>query len=62
MLLVTVEGDNKVHVVDHTDGGLFLHYLDTGHLTLDRPYRLATDYHRQVWIGCRGGKVVMVDL
>ena len=62
VLLVTVWGDNKVHVVDHTDGCLFLHYLDTGHLTLDRPYCLATDYHRQVWIGCHGGKVVVVNL
>ena len=62
VLLVTVCYDNKVHVVDHTDGGLFLHYLDTGHLTLDRPCCLATDYHRQVWIGCHGGKVVVVNL
>ena len=62
VLLVTVCYDNKVHVVDHTGGGHFLHHLDTGHLTLDRPRYLATDYHKHVWIGCHGGKVVVMDL
>ncbi|KAL8609426.1 hypothetical protein ACOMHN_006613 [Nucella lapillus] len=62
MLLVTVYGDNKVHVVDHRDGGHFVRYLDTGTLHLSRPCRLATDHDRHVWIVCEGGKVVVVDL
>ncbi|KAL8619392.1 hypothetical protein ACOMHN_057034 [Nucella lapillus] len=62
MLLVTVYDDNKVHVVDYTDGGRLVRYLDTGPLNLDRPWCLAPDYDRQVWIGCEGGKVAVVDL
>ncbi|KAL8619394.1 hypothetical protein ACOMHN_057036 [Nucella lapillus] len=62
MLLVTVRCDKKVHVIDYTDGGRLVRYLDTGPLNLDRPWCLATDYDRQVWIGCKGGKVAVVDL
>ncbi|KAL8619389.1 hypothetical protein ACOMHN_057031 [Nucella lapillus] len=62
MLLVTIYGDNKVHVIDYTDGGHLVSYLDTGPLNLDKQWRLATDYDRQVWIGCLGGKVAVVDL
>ncbi|KAL8619406.1 hypothetical protein ACOMHN_057048 [Nucella lapillus] len=62
MLLVAVPGDNKVHIIDYTDGGRLVRYLDTGPLNLDRPCRLATDYDRQVWIGCEGGKVAVVNL
>ena len=60
-VLLVLTGD-KVHVVDHTDGGHFLHYLDTGDLKLDSARCLSTDYHRHVWIGCKGGTVVQVDL
>ena len=60
VLLVLTE--DKVHVVDHTDGDHFLHYLDTGDLKLDSARCLSTDYHRHVWIGCKGGTVVQVDL
>ena len=61
VLLVLTEED-KVHVLDYTDGDSFLHYLDTGNLELDRACCLTTDYHRHVWIGCKGGTVVLVDL
>ncbi|KAK7481644.1 hypothetical protein BaRGS_00027160 [Batillaria attramentaria] len=61
MLLVIVD-DNTVHVVDHTHGCRFVRYLDTGPLTLDDPRYLATDYHHRVWIGCHGGKVILVYL
>ncbi|KAK7492582.1 hypothetical protein BaRGS_00016248, partial [Batillaria attramentaria] len=61
MLLVTVD-DNTVHVLDHTDGCRFVRYLDTGPLTLHNPRYLATDYHHRVWIGCHGGKVILVYL
>ncbi|KAL8619310.1 hypothetical protein ACOMHN_056954 [Nucella lapillus] len=62
MLLVTVFDDNKVHVIDYADGGRLVRYLDTGPLNLDEPCCLATDYDRQVWIGCKGGKVTVVVL
>ncbi|KAK7501752.1 hypothetical protein BaRGS_00007183 [Batillaria attramentaria] len=52
MLLVAVEEDNKVHVLDHNDGCLFVRYLDTGPLTLHRPCVLATDGLQRVSIGC----------
>ncbi|KAK7116175.1 hypothetical protein V1264_001902 [Littorina saxatilis] len=62
LLLVLVEDDKQVHVVDFTDGGRLVRYLDTGSMKLYRPCRLATDYDKRVWIGCHGGKVVAVDL
>ncbi|KAK7489234.1 hypothetical protein BaRGS_00019486 [Batillaria attramentaria] len=62
MLVVAVEKDNKVHVVDHTDGCLFVRYLNTEPFTLDRPRCLATDYNHRLWIGCHGGKVILVYL
>ncbi|XP_076438052.1 uncharacterized protein LOC143277174 [Babylonia areolata] len=61
-LLVAVRGESKVHIIDHEDGGCFVRCLDTGPLKLDRPKRLATDFDQHVWIGCDGGKVVVVDL
>ncbi|XP_076437868.1 uncharacterized protein LOC143277029 [Babylonia areolata] len=61
-LLVVVHKESKVHIIDHEDGGCFVRCLDTGPLELDRPNRLATDFDQHVWIGCRGGKVVVVDL
>jgi hypothetical protein len=62
MVLVLVPDDNAVHIVDHMDGGRFVRYLDTGSVKLNKPYRICTDYDKHVWIGCHGGKVVMVDL
>nr|KAG5701338.1 hypothetical protein BaRGS_006112 [Batillaria attramentaria] len=60
MLVVAVERNNAVHVVDHTDGCLFVRYLNTEPFTLDRPCCLATDYNHRLWIGCHGGKVILV--
>ncbi|KAK7489231.1 hypothetical protein BaRGS_00019483 [Batillaria attramentaria] len=62
MLVVAVERNNAVHVVDHTDGCLFVRYLNTEPFTLDRPCCLATDYNHRLWIGCHGGKVILVYL
>ncbi|XP_076466407.1 uncharacterized protein LOC143297796 [Babylonia areolata] len=62
MLLVTVWNDKRVHVVDHTDGGRLVRYLDTGPLTLNNARHLATDTDRHVWIGCGQGQVVVLDL
>ena len=62
MLVVVVEGDNKVHVVDHTKGGSFKRYLCTRNVELNRPCRLATDHENVMWIGCEGGKAVLLEL
>ncbi|XP_076437704.1 uncharacterized protein LOC143276921 isoform X1 [Babylonia areolata] len=62
LLLVVVEEESKVHIIDHEDGGCFVRCLDTGPLELDAPTCLATDFNQHVWIGCYGGKVVVVDL
>ncbi|KAL8572161.1 hypothetical protein ACOMHN_057836 [Nucella lapillus] len=61
MVLLTVLHDNRVYIVDYTDGGRFKGCLDTGPLNLYRARRLATD-NRHVWIGCEGGRVAVVDL
>jgi hypothetical protein len=61
MVLVLVPDDNAVHIVDHCRGG-FVRYLDTGSVTLSQPDIMYTDYDKHVWIGCDGGKVVVVDL
>ena len=58
-----MRGDNKVHVVDHKDGGRFVCYLDTGTVNLHSPYDLSTDYDKHVWIECLDiGVVVVVHL
>jgi hypothetical protein len=62
MVLVLVPDDNAVHIVDHMDGGRFVRCLDTGSVKLNKPFRICTDYDKHVWIGCHGGKVVVVDL
>lgn len=65
MLLVLVPTDNAVHIFDYNfyqDGCRFVGYPDTGSLPLDRPAKLYTDYDSKVWIGCHGGRVVVVDL
>nr|KAG5701340.1 hypothetical protein BaRGS_006114 [Batillaria attramentaria] len=62
VLLVAVKKENKIHVVDHANGCRFISYLDTRPLTLNKPCVLATDHTRRVWIGCEGGKIVVVDL
>jgi hypothetical protein len=62
MLLVVVPEDNAVHIVDRMDGGRFVRWLDTGSVKLNQPSRICTDYDKHVWIGCHGGKVVVVDL
>jgi hypothetical protein len=62
MLLVVVYVDNAVHIVDHMDGGRFVRCLDTGSVKLNKPLTICTDYDKHVWIGCNGGKVVVVDL
>ena len=61
MLLVAVKGDDRVHVVDHTDGCHLVRYLDTGPVSLCSPCRLATDHERVLWIGCHGGKAVLLE-
>lgn len=62
MLVVVVEGDNKVHVVDHTKDGSFKGYMYTRNVKLNRPCRLATDHENVMWIGCEGGKAVLLEL
>ena len=62
MLVVVVEGDNKVHVVDHTKDGSFKGYMYTRNVELNRPCRLATDHENVMWIGCEGGKAVLLEL
>ena len=62
MLVVVVEGDNKVHVVDHTEDGSFKGYMYTRNVELNRPCRLATDHENVMWIGCEGGKAVLLEL
>jgi hypothetical protein len=62
MVLMLVAADNAVHIVDHMDGGRFVRCLDTGTVKLSQPFMLCTDYDKHVWVGCNGGKVVMVDL
>ena len=61
MLVVVVEDDDEVHLVDHTDGCRFVRYLDTGPVKLDRPFCLATDHEKVLWIGCQGGKAVLLE-
>jgi hypothetical protein len=62
MLLVLRPNENTVHVVDYMDGGRLVRHLDTGDIKLNNPKVLYTDYDKHVWIGCDGGKVVVVDL
>ena len=62
MLVVVVEGDNKLHVVDHTEDGSFMGYMYTRNVELNRPCRLATDHENVMWIGCEGGKAVLLEL
>ena len=62
VLLVAVSALNTVHVVDHKDGCCFVRTLETDQRALDRPFRLATNHQGRVWIGCHGGKVVILDL
>ena len=59
--MVVVEDDDEVHLVDHTDGCRFVRYLDTGPVKLDRPFCLATDHEKVLWIGCQGGKAVLLE-
>ena len=61
MLVVMVEGQNKLHVVDHTDGCRFVRYLDTGPVKLDRPFCLATDHDKVLCVGCKEGKAVLLE-
>ncbi|KAL8613815.1 hypothetical protein ACOMHN_029672 [Nucella lapillus] len=61
-LVVVVKGDNRVHVVDHTDGCHFLHYLDTGDLPLHAPRLLATDQESVLWLACDGGTALLLEL
>ena len=62
MLVVVVEGDNNVHVVDHTKDGSFKDYLYTRKVMLNRPCRLATNHENVMWIGCQGGWAVLLEL
>ena len=62
MLVVVVEGDNKVHVVDHTERCSFKGYMYTRNVKLNRPCRLATDHETVMWIGGEGGKAVLLEL
>ena len=62
MLVVVVEGDNNVHVVDHTKDGSFKGYLYTRKVMLNRPCRLATNHENVMWIGCQGGWAVLLEL
>ena len=62
MLLVAFSAQNTVHVVDHKDGCCFVRTLETDQRPLDNPFRLATNHQGRVWVGCHGGKVVIVDL
>jgi hypothetical protein len=62
MLLVLVPKDNAVHIVDYAKGRRVAGNLDTGSVELNQPSRLFTDYDKHVWIGCNGGKVLVVDL
>ena len=61
-LLVAYCNRNTVHVVDHKDGCCFVRALETDQGPLDKPFRLATNHQGRVWVGCHGGKVVIIDL
>ncbi|KAL8613811.1 hypothetical protein ACOMHN_029668 [Nucella lapillus] len=61
-LVVVVREDNRVHVVDHTDGCRFLHYLDTGDLPLHALRLLATDQESVLWLACDGGTALLLEL
>jgi hypothetical protein len=61
-LIVLVKGENRLHVVDHTDGCTFLGYLDTGSVKLEKPRCLAIDHVSVLWIACDGGKVIMMTV
>ena len=62
MLVVVVEGHNKVHVLDYKEDGSCKDYMYTRNVKLNRPCRLATDHKNVMWIGCEGGKVVLLEL
>jgi hypothetical protein len=61
-LVVLVGGENRLHLVDYSDGCKFVGCLDTGSVQLEYPKRLATDCVCVLWIACSKGKVVVLTV
>ncbi|XP_076437958.1 tripartite motif-containing protein 2-like [Babylonia areolata] len=63
VLLITDELNDAVHVVSvQGDGTLrFQRYLSAGCPSLHQPMAINVDVHDRLWVGCRGGAVLLIE-
>lgn len=59
VLLVADWFNSAIHVLDHKNKLRFQGYLGAGCPLLSQPTAMTTDDHNRLWVGCKGGHVLM---